>query len=531
MIGMYMRLSLADEDIGEEHSESNSIRNQRICISQYIEKQEDLKQEEVREYIDDGYSGTNMNRPGFQAMMEGVRKGEIQTVIVKDFSRFARDYIEAGDYIESIFPFMRVRFIAVNEGYDSEENTAGTDFDMAVKNIVNASYSKDLSTKMSATNLSKRGRALYLGGYRPYGFLPDPEDVHKLVIDPVASRYVRKIFDLACEGKKCKEIAYTMQALNVPTPAQYQMERKVVRKEQNCWNRNLKWTGYVVQSILKNEKYKGTYVAKKKVQAAPCSKVIRVNAPEEVIRIENSHCAIVTADIFDQAQKIFKPRTEKGERKLRVYPLKGIVVCGHCGRKLKHYNSVKQGPFYRCDYGTAMHNECNGDKVSEETLCEIVRNALTIHLILFSKAAQLISEHRKAMVRTNTSLENQLRKLEQDRKVVSREKVNSYEEFAEGTISKHVFLEKKDALADKENQIRVEIERIQQEMEAEKSSGNEPDFSEMESLYQVVKDIDNIFTLEDSVVEQFVKEIRVYNQERVEIKWRFEDEIETILSE
>ena len=190
MIGTYYRLSLADEDVGADKAESNSIQGQRGLVEGYIMARPELAAEPRQEYVDDGYSGTSTSRPAFQRLIQDAQDGKVKTIIVKDLSRFARDYIEAGDYMERIFPLLGVRFISVNDGYDSGMQ-AGNDvrgLEVAIKNIINASYSRDLSAKIAAADHVMQKKGMYLGGYRPFGFLSDPNDCHKLILDPVASR-------------------------------------------------------------------------------------------------------------------------------------------------------------------------------------------------------------------------------------------------------------------------------------------------------------------------------------------------------
>ena len=195
MIGTYYRLSLADEDVGADKAESNSIQGQRGLVEGYIMARPELATEPRQEYVDDGYSGTSTSRPAFQRLIQDAQDGKVKTIIVKDFSRFARDYIEAGDYMERIFPLLGVRFISVNDGYDSGMQ-AGNDvrgLEVAIKNIINASYSRDLSAKIAAADHVMQKKGMYLGGYRPFGFLSDPNDCHKLAYH--SSYYAEKFRD------------------------------------------------------------------------------------------------------------------------------------------------------------------------------------------------------------------------------------------------------------------------------------------------------------------------------------------------
>ena len=229
--GTYYPLSLADEDVGTDKTESNSIQGQRGLVEGYIMARPELAAEPRQEYVDDGYSGTCTSRPAFQRL---IQDGKIKTIIVKDFSRFARDYIEAGDYMERIFPLLGVRFISVNDGYDSGMQI-GNDvrgLEVAIKNIINASYSRDLSAKIAAADHVMQKKGMYLGGYRPFGFLPDPNDCHKLILDPVASQYVRLIFELALQGNRTGTIEKVLKEGQIPTPEEYHVAENQGYSEQ-----------------------------------------------------------------------------------------------------------------------------------------------------------------------------------------------------------------------------------------------------------------------------------------------------------
>ena len=308
MIGTYYRLSLADEDVGADKAESNSIQGQRGLVEGYIMARPELAAEPRQEYVDDGYSGTSTSRPAFQRLIQDAQDGKIKTIIVKDFSRFARDYIEAGDYMERIFPFLGVRFISVNDGYDSGMQI-GNDvrgLEVAIKNIINASYSRDLSAKIAAADHVMQKKGMYLGGYRPFGFLPDPNDCHKLILDPVASQYVRLIFELALQGNRTGTIAKILNEKQIPTPAAYHVAENHVYSEQKAWDlQRSHWTSGTVYHVLKNEKYKGDVLLGKTFTVDPISKRRLANMGEEnQYYIRDHHEAIVSREIWDKAEEI-----------------------------------------------------------------------------------------------------------------------------------------------------------------------------------------------------------------------------------
>ena len=218
-IAFYLRLSLTDGDLGKDHKEeSNSIENQRLLLQSFVEAREDLYGD-IREFIDDGYSGTNFERPAFKEMIEEAKKGKIQVIIVKDFSRLGRDYIGVGDYLEQIFPVLGIRFIAINSTYDSNDYIGKTmGLEMSISNLINALYSKDLSKKYRSAVQTKWKQGKSTACRTPYGYLKNKEDPSKWVLDPVAAANVRLIFEKAIQGWNTGMIASYMNENQIPPP-------------------------------------------------------------------------------------------------------------------------------------------------------------------------------------------------------------------------------------------------------------------------------------------------------------------------
>lgn len=532
MIGAYFRLSLADEEVGNDKQESNSIINQRITVMDYIKRHSDLVEDIVEEFIDDGYTGTNMDRPAFERMMKRIQSGDIKTVIVKDFSRFARDYIESGDYIERIFPFLGIRFIAVNDFYDSALRAPGQvqELEVVIKNIINTYYSRDMSAKIAATNRTKQKRAMYMGGYRPFGFLSDPKDCHKLIIDPIAGQYVRLIFDLALQGNGTGNIAKILNQKGIPTPSQYMIQRKIVVADAKSWKMEGQiWTPEKINKILQNEKYKGTYVAKKYVQAAPCSKHIVINNEENILRIDDAHVAIVTPEEFESAQLVLnKTGRITYKRKVHQYPFKGKVVCGYCGRVLSHLERVKTGNVFMCRYKKSESNsECTGEAVPCEVLEDIVKNALTIHLLLFSQSIAVLERKGKAVLWKKASLERKQEEEYVKLQNLAATKMKLYELYSEEKVDKEGFQQGKENIQKEEAECKIKMEQIKDEIK-QLITKRSPIQDDMQELHEKVKGQEEIST---ELIEAFVDKLIVYNSERVEIRWKYWDEIEEILCE
>lgn len=218
-IAMYLRLSKEDEFIRDE---SNSITNQRAFIREFINKDKALRKMNVLEFVDDGFTGKNMDRPDMQRMLDQIKRKEISCVIVKDFSRFSRDHIEQGKYIEQIFPFMGVRFIVINDNYDSNDYVGGIgEIDIAFKGILYDFFSEEQSQKVTTTLDAKRGSGKYIAAYAPFGYVKSPEDKHKLVVDEYASQIVKRIFREFLSGKSMYKIAEALNLEGIETPGVY----------------------------------------------------------------------------------------------------------------------------------------------------------------------------------------------------------------------------------------------------------------------------------------------------------------------
>ena len=239
---LYIRLSDADDDL-KFKTESESIANQRTLLYRFIRARREFDGYEVVEFVDDGYSGTNGNRPSFERMIESLKNGEANVVICKDFSRFFRDYVEIGDYLERIFPFLGVRFIAVNDGYDSDDykgSTAG--MEVVMKYIVYSYYSRDLSQKIKTVMSTRKSKGEFVAAQPPYGYMKDPDVKRKIIPNPDTAPVVRKIFDLALEGKTPAEIAVVLNDYKLETPSAYYMRMNPDSKKFRTSSKEACWT-------------------------------------------------------------------------------------------------------------------------------------------------------------------------------------------------------------------------------------------------------------------------------------------------
>ena len=363
-IAIYLRLSLADGDLKKgSKDESNSIENQRMLLHDYIGKQEDLFGEIV-EYVDDGYTGTNFNRPAFQKMIVDLKQGDIKVIMVKDLSRLGRDYIGVGDYIEQIFPLMGVRFIAVNNSFDSMKLNNGTPgIEVAVSNLVNNMYSRDIAKKIRAaleTNW-KNGKATCTNV--PFGYVWNKKGGQRWEIDPEAAPCVKKVFELALSGRNTTQIAYGMNELNLPTPGLYAKRKNLLMGSNPIIapDSEMLWNAAIVWRILRRYEYTGALVMGRRKKIDVNTTSVRTLPEDKWIIAENAHEAIVTKDEYYQAQKAIRNVTPIQYKVDDDFALKGKICCGNCNRQLRHERQYGEMVFY-CGYkrSAGKFSKCYG---------------------------------------------------------------------------------------------------------------------------------------------------------------------------
>lgn len=299
----YYRLSM--EDVGRE-IESNSITNQRKLIRRFVEEDQELSEYEFCEFWDDGYSGSTMNRPGVQQLLQEIQEHKIQVVIVKDLSRFSRDYIELGTYVEQIFPFLGIRFLSIADGYDSRDCFGGAmNMDIAFKGLLSDFYCKDVSIKVRSSLEAKKGRGKYAIAHAPFGYQKDPAQPDRLTVVPEEAAVVRRIFQLSASGKGLTQICQILNQKGVLTPAEFQNQRRKKEKkalvQENLLQSKKLWQPGIVKRILTNETYLGHMFYNKTRQEAVGSgkKIVK---PKETWKVfKDQHPPIIEKELFDIA--------------------------------------------------------------------------------------------------------------------------------------------------------------------------------------------------------------------------------------
>lgn len=505
VIGMYIRLSKEDDDvaIGTFKRESNSITNQRMMIMDFIQGVPEFVGATIIEKCDDGYSGKQLDRPGFMELIELARKQEIDCIIVKDFSRFARDYIEIGDYLEQIFPFLGIRFISINDHYDSDKNKSKTlELDVVFKNYIYDTYSRDTSKKIRATRLKLAKEGSFASRYAPYGYLKSKDDKHKLVINPDTAPVVREIFELKLAGSSGAEIARILNARGVPSPAQYAID-KGIGMDWRKINEQTAWDDSVIMNMLRDERYVGHMVSLKRTLDGIYGKDTKVDK-ENWVRVENTHEGIVTAEEFAMVQAMItvfeRPFTKRSVN---------TFTCGCCGRKM---SKSKHKDYYLCRFGDNNPKaDCYKFRVDARQMENTVMAELRAHFRHFL----LEEEARKKQCDSVAPTKENKAMYERSIKVLERTKTTLYEKYKDGRITKEEYLVEKKECDRKINEFK---EKINAAIEVKPE-----DYGIRKHVAELIQKYKNETELTSEIQNTFIEKINVYSEDRIQIVWKFRD--------
>ncbi len=508
-LALYLRLSLEDEG---DKAESNSIGNQRKQILEYIQCDPELGNYDRKEFCDDGYSGTNMDRPGMQALLKEVRENRITCIIVKDMSRFSRDYIEMGTYLNQIFPFIGVRFIALNDHYDSKEhfgNTVG--LDTAFQTLLNDLYSKDISIKVKASLESKCNNGEYVFGQVPLGYEKSKKVKNAVIINEKEAEVVRYIFFLAAAGKTSTQIAEQLYKEQVPTATQF---RRPGQESKD--GRVHTWSGKAVRTILNNRFYLGEMAYGKTVRKAVGSKNGTAVPKENWKVIPHHHEPLISEELYQQVSS-FRPEYST-KRKREKHPLTGKIYCGGCGYSLnyKPLRGKNRHRRFECrKHALLQIPECctyiNADLL-EETVLFMLNKELMLRGNAVKEKETLFS-FQKSGIRL---LKKKLEENRQELKKLQTEKDTLYEEYTSGTLPAAAYRRKADELTEQMKFLSADRKR-----EAERLACLEEEFQKTEEDMKQIIRYSHIEELNQEVVDIFLKKVYAYKDKRIEIEWNF----------
>ena len=535
----YLRLS---ED--SERKQSDSIENQRYMINQYAKEHVDI--EIVMFFEDDGFTGTNFHRSGFEQMMDAVRNGEIDCIIVKDVSRFGREHIQVGDYIDKVFPFLGVRFISIMDYYDSINPDCDRErMILSIKSLVHEMYPRDISRKVHSTFRAKRERGEVRRSNRiPYGFYMEAGDT-SYRIDYKTYRIYKKIVGWYVAGCALKDIVRLLFKRGILTPSQY---RKTGLVYQNDTVKANIWVESAIWWMLRNPVYEGTLELHKTEQILYENIAQRSLPREEYLVFENAHPKILSHERFVWLQEIIAQRETKSEKEdlplwqsMEEKVFSGILFCGDCMGRMKRRSQRKMvdGKRYRiygyvCAQNERMNKICSYRWIWESDLCEIVVVSLRTRLLQMDGLDQQIQKfHRETYHRVIEGMEKELhlvrhrqQKLESERidqytaYLERRADITTFELFRAGYAEKRARLDKQEADLIEQMESLKKLEQVQVRMVREFLCFKKQILSSRKKAYQL---------LTTELIHTFVKQIFVYHDKRVEIIFKFEDEMQYLM--
>lgn len=493
---LYLRLSRDDEGV----SESSSIGTQRKMLRLYAEES---GFQIYNEYVDDGYSGTNFNRPAFQKMIEDIEAGKVNLVITKDLSRLGRDYITTGQYTEMYFPEHSVRYIAINDGYDSINQYN----DIApFKHVINEMYARDTSKKIRSAFTTKMKDGAYIGNFAPYGYQKDPANKNHLIIDYEVSPIVQEMFHLAECGHRPSEIAQVFNERGILTPALYRCHKRPYLSVDN-YSKRKEWTSAMICKMLANEVYLGHTAQGKTTKVSFKSKVTISNAKDEWYIVENTHEPLISKETFNNVRNRCVSRKIEPKNQFKNI-FSGIAKCMDCGRNMSTTGTRKKGAVANLvcgGYKLYGGKECTNHFIDYELLYDVVLKEVKKQVLLSPKEKQEIlfeltqeqsnSEAEAEKKKSLALLEEKTRELD---KIIQK----LYEDNVNGKLNDERFSRMLSSYEAQQKEISSKMDILTQK-------AVDPVKESYQNFFKLIEDISDIKELTPELLHKLIERIEI----------------------
>ena len=520
---MYLRLSSEDTDLKySDKEESNSITNQRSLLESFIRHTPELSETNLVEFCDDGWSGKNFERPAFQNMIEQVKKRKIQCIVVKDLLRFGRDYLIVGNYISCLFPFLGVRLIAVNDGFDSIRPADVDSLETSFKTLLYDFYSRDLSRNVQNAKRLRAQRGDFLSPFAPYGYIKDPNHKSRLIIDPEAAEIVRRIFRLQTEGKKPEQIARILNRDTIPSCMLYKRAAGCSRTRwPSIWEDNF-WTVSSINMIIRDERYTGkTLYGKHTRDIIGRAHTVGVDRADWVV-VENTHEGIVTQEEFDRAQSMIRSLTAYTGPKNNDHPLCGKVRCGVCRYAMSRIKGKQV--YFQCRTPNVNAAFTCTSRIPERDILYAVSDGLHMQAQMAVDLRRLWEEQNREQKKDADKMAESLSELRETKRRLSQQISDMYESFVMGEFSKTEYLAARAAAVRQRDDADTKIAKIEAALQNTDNNGRlENGFV---SAFEKYIEAGN---LTHEILTEVLKEVRVYPDGRLEIVWNFRDELDKLV--
>ena len=530
-VAIYLRLSKDDGDLSFSENgkaESNSIHNQRELLHNFLKQHPEL--ELYDEYKDDGWTGTNFDRPGFNRMLEDIRQGKVTCVVVKDLSRFGRDYIDCGKYIEKIFPQLGVRFISVNDNYDTSAMSSSDNIVVPFKNLINDSYSRDISIKVRTNLEVKRRQGEFIGNFAVYGYMKDPDDKNHLIIDETAAAVVRDIFKWKIAGLSPGSIAARLNQQGVLSPMEYKRSKGINFQSHFKKATTAKWSHVAVRRILQNEIYTGVLVQGKRTTPNHKTKKFIYKNKEDWVRVEDTHEAIISRTQFHLVQELLQEDTRAAEEDTVVHPYCGRIFCGDCGAPMVR-KTVRAGKkayvYYVCGKNKTDRSLCSKHSIREDVLdmavLATIRRQIEVIMDLDRALQDMerLAWERFEIKKIDASIAIQEEIIEKNNELL----MGTYEDFQAGILTKDEFVAMKSEFTARIAEGQRAIERLTQS-KREIQQG----LSEQQGWLNQFKEYENITSITRRVIVSLVERILIFEGNEIEVVFRYKDQLADIMA-
>lgn len=528
-VAFYIRLSREDEG---DKAESFSITSQREILKEYLKQHPDMELFDF--YVDDGWSGTNFDRPDFQRMLSDIMNGKVNCVVVKDLSRFCRNAVDGGYYLDNVFMRLQIRFIAINnclDTFSSNMNAATRCITVGVQNVINESVAATTSVNVRGTLNMTREKGEFIGSFPTYGYLKSPEDHHKLIIDEETAPVVRQIFAWFIEGKSIIGIAKELNAQGIPNPSMYKKLKGFKYRHPTGRSNDGLWPDSSVRRILMNQMYVGDMVQGKNTTISYKISKCRAVPKEDWIIVPNTHDAIIDRETFKKAQSLFCRNIRKPPSKNDVDLFSGFVRCGECLRIMnKKTNAHPYGTYhyYRCITARKMKagTACGNHNIRIDKLQLAVTVTIQKMVDVAIEMSELLERINKNPKRVKKSdhLSKSLDVLREERQKAVKIQLDLYPDWKNGLITQQEYLGLKANISEK---IAVLDEKIRNMEESLKSFSQ--GITDQNDFISTFKKYGNFTELTRPMLVELVDEILVHENSRVEVRFKFRDAYAEVL--
>ena len=538
-VAEYIRLSREDGD----KTESDSIGNQKKLIADYLKDKDDLVLYDT--YIDDGFTGTNYSRPAFIRMIDDIEAGNVNCVIVKDLSRFGRDYIDTGKYLERYFPDRNVRFISITDNIDSMKQAY--DMLLPIKNIFNEQYARDISKKVHSAIKTKQKAGEFIGAFASYGYKKSPMDKNKLIIDEYAAEIVQRIFQMYISGIGKNSIASFLNKEGIVCPSEYKKLNGENYRNSHKLENTSYWTYSTINRILQNEMYVGNMVQGRKTQRMRGKQ--QVTDKEEWIVVKGTHEAIIDEDTWNKSQLLLKSRTRNLDLNNNMTVFAGFIKCGDCGRSLVRKNNI----CYCGTYVRSGRQYCTPHPMPCSVLEKIILEDLKMIIQSVDDLKELVRQNKvKAAEESQIKyhlLCNEKKKLNLELAKIRKLKKAVYEDYCEELISREEYITYRLDYLKREEQLTKQLAGLEERDVLEKKESLETsvdvDVGEGSGTGKITDEITHVIfeaswithllefnsieKLDRDIIVEMLHEIKVYENHKIEITYNFSDEIADLL--